>query len=145
MLRAPEMRPVGPTPESVVREFIGVFIEAWPAGDAARVASFFSADAIYRNSPLEEVRGRSAIEETFAAFMAMGGRVAVHLRHLLAHGHIVMTERVDHLFGADQTLSLPVTGICEVHDGLITAWRDYFDLSGLAAGTGPEESGGRLP
>jgi limonene-1,2-epoxide hydrolase len=132
-------------PESVVREFIDVFVEAWPAANAARVASFFSADAIYHNVPLEEVRGRAAIQATFAAFMAMGGRVAVDVRHLLADGHIVMTERVDHVVGADRTLSLPVMGICEVHDGLITAWRDYFDLTGLAAGTGPGEAGGQLP
>jgi hypothetical protein len=32
-----------------------------------------------------------------------------------------------------------------VHDGLLTAWRDSFDLTGLAGGTGPDESGGRLP
>jgi limonene-1,2-epoxide hydrolase len=145
MLGTAEVQPVARTPESVVREFIDVFIEAWPAGDAARVASFFSADATYHNGPLEEVRGRPAIQDTFAAFMAEGGRVAVDLRHLLAHGHVVMTERVDHLVGEGGTLSLPVMGICEVHDGLITAWRDYFDLGGLTAGTGPAEPGGRLP
>jgi limonene-1,2-epoxide hydrolase len=136
---------VAPTPESVVREFIDGFVEAWPSANAARVASFFSADATYRNGPLEEVRGRSEIQAAFAALMAMGGRVAVELRHLLADGPIVMTERVDHLFGVDRTLSLPVMGICEVRDGLISAWRDYFDLTGLAAGTGPDGLGRPLP
>jgi limonene-1,2-epoxide hydrolase len=109
------------------------------------VASFFSADATYHNMPLEVVRGRPAIEATLAAFMAVGGRVSVDLRHLVAAGDIVMTERVDHLAGEDRTSSLPVMGICEVHDGLITAWRDYFDLSAFAALTGPDESGRRLP
>ena len=144
MLVTAEVQSVARSPESVGREFIAVFMEAWPAADAARVASFFSADATYRNGPLEEVRGRSAIQATFAAFMAVGGRVALELRHLIADGNIVMTERVDHLIGEDRTFSLPVMGICEVHDGLITAWRDYFDLSGLAADTGPEKPGGRL-
>jgi limonene-1,2-epoxide hydrolase len=144
MLVTAEVQSVARSPESVVREFIAVFMEAWPAADAARVASFFSADATYRNGPLEEVRGRSAIQARFAAFMAVGGRVALELRHLIADGNIVMTERVDHLIGEDRTLSLPVMGICEVHEGLITAWRDYFDLSGLAADTGPEKPGGRL-
>jgi limonene-1,2-epoxide hydrolase len=119
-----------------------VFVEAWPAADAARVASFFSDGAAYRNGPLEELRGRPAIQATFAAFMAMGGRVAVDLGHLVAGGPIVMTERVDHFVGEDRTLSLPVMGICEVHDGVITAWRDYFDLGGLVATTGPELAGG---
>jgi limonene-1,2-epoxide hydrolase len=136
---------VAKTPESIVREFIDVFVEAWPAADATRVASFFSEDAVYRNGPVEEVHGRPAIEATFASFMAMGGRVSVDVRHLLAEGPIVMTERVDHFVGEDRTLSLPIMGIMEVRDGAITAWRDYFDLNGLAAGTGRGEAGGRLP
>jgi limonene-1,2-epoxide hydrolase len=32
----------------------------------------------------------------------------------------------------ERTITLPMMGICEVHDGLITAWRDYFDLNQLA-------------
>ena len=115
----------------MVREFIDVFVEAWPQGDAARVASFFSDDAVYHNVPLEEVRGRAGIEATFADFMAMGGRVSVDLRHLLADATLVMTERVDHFVGEDRTISLPMMGICEVRDGVITAWRDYFDLNQL--------------
>ena len=28
----------------------------------------------------------------------------------------------------DRTIALPVAGFFEVHDGKITAWRDYFDM-----------------
>jgi limonene-1,2-epoxide hydrolase len=48
---------------------------------------------------------------------------------MVADGPIVMTERVDHFIGAETTSSLPLMGIIEVHDGAITAWRDYFDLN----------------
>jgi limonene-1,2-epoxide hydrolase len=41
-------------------------------------------------------------------------------------------ERVDHFVGDQQTIVLPVVGVFEVHDGKITAWRDYFDSAGLA-------------
>ena len=30
---------------------------------------------------------------------------------------------------ADKWVELPVTGVFEVHDGLITYWRDYFDAA----------------
>ncbi len=44
-------------------------------------------------------------------------------------GPIVILERLDrHLFG-DKWVELPVTGVYEVHDGLITYWRDYFDTA----------------
>jgi limonene-1,2-epoxide hydrolase len=118
-------------PANVVRRFIEAFIEAWPRGDVAQVSAFFSEDAIYHNVPLKPAIGREAIDDAFAQFMAMGGRVGVELRHLLSDDRLVMTERVDHFTSDDRTISLPIMGICEVHDGLITAWRDYFDLSQL--------------
>jgi limonene-1,2-epoxide hydrolase len=69
---------------------------------------------------------------TFADFMGLGGRVSVDLLHLVADGDIVMTERVDHFIGSGTSISLPVMGIIEVHDQVITAWRDYFDLGAFA-------------
>ena len=62
--------------------------------------------------------------------MKVGGEVDVEMIHMMAEGPIVMTERVDHLTRADgTTASLPMMGVIEVHDGLVVAWRDYFDLS----------------
>jgi limonene-1,2-epoxide hydrolase len=119
--------------EETVREFIATFMEAWPQGDAARLGLFFSPDATYHNIPLEPVVGRAAIEATFTGFMNMKGRVAVDIAHLLSNGPIVMIERIDHFVTPQRTLSLPLMGIIEFHDGLITAWRDYFDLGQIAS------------
>ena len=109
---------------------MAAFVEAWPAADATALGSFFSEDALYQNGPLEPVRGRAAIESTFAQFMKVGGEVDVEMIHMMAEGPIVMTERIDHLTRADGTAtSLPIMGVIEVHHGLVAAWRDYFDLS----------------
>jgi limonene-1,2-epoxide hydrolase len=119
-----------PTPVETVQDFIAAFKKAWPTADTVAMGSFFSEDAVYLNGPLEPVRGRVAIEATFAQFMRIGGQVDVEMIHMVAEGPIVMTERVDHLTRADgTTASLSMMGVIEVHDGLITAWRDYFDLS----------------
>ncbi len=119
-------------PADVVRDFIDAFIDAWPRGDPAGLVTYFTEEAIYHNVPLEPAVGRDAIRDTFAQFMAMGGTVSVELRHLLSNDKIVMTERVDHFVSDDRTIALPMMGICEVQDGLITAWRDYFDLDHLS-------------
>jgi limonene-1,2-epoxide hydrolase len=119
------------TPVETVREFIAVFIAAWPHGDATPLGQFFSEDAIYHNVPMEPVHGREAIVATFADFMRMGGQVSVDITHIVAEGPIVMTERVDYFIGAGTSISLPLMGIIEVDDGAITGWRDYFDLSQL--------------
>jgi limonene-1,2-epoxide hydrolase len=80
-------------------------------------------DADYHNVPLEIVRGRAAIMSTFSEFMRMGGHVDVDIIHMVADGPIVMTERVDHFTNDDgSTISVPLMGIIEVHDGFITAW-----------------------
>ena len=66
--------------------------------------------------------------------MKVGGQVDVEVIHMMAEDPIVMTERIDHLTRADgTTASLPMLGVIEVHDGLVTAWRDYFDLSQFAS------------
>ena len=47
-------------------------------------------------------------------------------------GPVVLLERLDrHLFG-DKWVELPVTGAYEVHNGVITYWRDYFDYATIA-------------
>ena len=66
--------------------------------------------------------------------MKVGGEVDVEMIRMIAEGPIVMTERIDHLTRADgTTASLPMMGVVEVHDGLVTVWRDYFDLSQFAS------------
>jgi limonene-1,2-epoxide hydrolase len=59
----------------------------------------------------------------------MGGEVNVDLRHIVVDGPVVMTERVDHVTLGEKTASLLIAGVFEVHDGVITAWRDYFDAT----------------
>lgn len=123
-----------PTPRQTVEAFMAAFMDAWPVGDAARVASFFSDDAAYHNGPLAPVRGRSAIRATVAEFMALGGAVDVEVVHVVDDGPLVMIERVDRFTTADGgSGALPVAGVFEVRDGLITAWRDYFDLAQVAS------------
>jgi limonene-1,2-epoxide hydrolase len=116
------------TSAQTVQDFIAVFMKAWPTADPGPLGPFFEENAVYHNVPLEVVTGRPAIMSTFAEFMGMGGQVDVDIIHMVADGPIVMTERADHFTTDGTTISLPMMGVIEVHDGLIAAWRDYFDL-----------------
>jgi limonene-1,2-epoxide hydrolase len=117
------------SPAQTIAAFVKAFIAAWPTGNAERLGEFFSDDAAYHNGPLPPVKGRKAIVANLAGFMALGGHVDVDMIHILSDGPLVMTERVDHFTTADGKISLPVMGTFEVQDGVITSWRDYFDLS----------------
>ena len=100
---------------------------AWPTGDAAILARFFDDEAEYRNGPLEPVRGREAITASLTQQMGLGGEVDADIINIISDGSIVMTERVDYWKSDDKTIPLRIMGVFEVHDGVITAWRDYFD------------------
>ena len=118
-----------PSAEGVVRDFMATCKAAWPTGNATTLAPFFSEDAEYRNGPLNPVKGRAAIAASLAAMMSMGGEVDADIRHLAADGPVVMTERVDYWRTGEKTAGLRIAGVFEVHDGVITAWRDYFDAN----------------
>jgi limonene-1,2-epoxide hydrolase len=113
--------------EEVVRDFMAAFMAAWPTGDAAALSRFFSEDAEYHNGSFEPVHGRGDIVADLTRMMSLGGEVDADVRHLLSDGSVVMTERVDYVRLGLKTATLRIAGVFEVHDGVITAWRDYFD------------------
>lgn len=127
------------TPIDTVHEFVAAFVTAWPTGDASSLGPFFSESATYHNGPLEPACGPEAIMAAFAVMMQLGGEVGVEEVRVVADGPIVMTERVDHWKGDEHTAHLRVAGLVEVHDGLITAWRDYFDLAEFTSQVSPSE------
>ena len=113
------------TPLDVVTSFCG----AWEELDIDRIIEHFRPDAVYHNIPVDPVTGHEAIRAFIEGFSAGWEKVVFEVRHVVAEGNIVMTERVDHFVSADRTISLPVMGVFEVEDGRIAAWRDYFDLN----------------
>jgi limonene-1,2-epoxide hydrolase len=113
-----------PTPLEVVNDFCAAVNKQ----DLDAVVASFSDDAVYHNIPLEPIVGRDAIRETLSGFLATLGTMTFETLHAFADGPIVATERVDRFTTDDRTIALPVAGFFEVHDGRITAWRDYFDM-----------------
>jgi limonene-1,2-epoxide hydrolase len=112
-----------------VREFIGACVRA----DADEFASYFTEDAIWWNSPWQAVKGREAIRDTLRRGAERMKALPWEIRHILAEGDVVMTERVDHFLVGKERVSVPCMGIFELRDGKIAAWRDYWDLKQFEA------------
>ena len=110
-------------------ETVTRFCAAWSKLDIDEIVGFLSEDAVYHNIPLDPVTGRDAIKATIAGFTAGVDRIEFEIRNAAVDGNVVLNERVDRFFAPDRTIELPVMGTFEVADGLITAWRDYFDLN----------------
>lgn len=110
-------------------EKVMAFIAAWEARDIEKILSLMTADAFYHNIPMQPVQGRDAIRAMLSAFLASATDVRWAVHHIAeTPAGVVLTERTDVFHMGPKTLSLPVMGAFEFRDGLIAAWRDYFDL-----------------
>src|SRR5262245_54957203 len=99
-------------------------IDAWRALDWARVVSTFSADGILQIVPLEPYRGRAAIKAHLDQVAAGIERLDFTIKHLNAVGHIVFFERTDDFVYRGRAASVAVSGVMEIGDGHVKAWRD---------------------
>ncbi|WP_244489897.1 limonene-1,2-epoxide hydrolase family protein [Rhizobium sp. Leaf391] len=90
-----------------------------------------SDDVLYDNVPLPNIVGRNNVrkfDEDFGVGTAF--KVDWTVSNIAASGNVVLNERIDvftHDSGA--TIRLPVMGTVTVENGVITVWRDYFDLA----------------
>jgi limonene-1,2-epoxide hydrolase len=119
--------------ETVVRDFLA----AWPRRDLDELMSFFAPDAVYHNVPVAPCVGGAAIRETFAGFLATMPGIVLDVVNLVANGTVVMAERIDRFVMPNgHRFDLPVTGVFEVRDGKIVAFRDYFNLASFETESG---------
>ncbi|MGD9797904.1 MAG: limonene-1,2-epoxide hydrolase family protein [Acidimicrobiia bacterium] len=122
---------MGAAQEAVVTRFM----EAWGDGtiaepDVETIVAMFTEDAVWQlwipGGPT--LRGREAIRKdiarqvTFARFMRCGPI------HVTSNDRVVFTERLDTFRSGDVTVEHALVAVFEVEpDGLISAWREYFD------------------
>lgn len=121
------------TPEQLVTEFCA----AWSRHDADELVTYFAPDAVYHNMPSAPVTGREAIRASIARFAGSWREVEFRLLGIASSGPTVFTERLDVIRTATGAIDLPVAGVFEVQDDLITHWRDYFDLETFRKGLAP--------
>jgi limonene-1,2-epoxide hydrolase len=110
--------------EKLVREFCG----QWANLDLDVIASYFAEDAVWHNIPFDPINGKKGIRRVLDT-MAEFGDSNFELVNVATNGNIVFTERVDRFVIKGKNVAVPVTGVFEVNDGKITAWRDYFDYN----------------
>ena len=105
------------------------FTAAWKARDVEKIMSFFTADCVYHNIPMDPLRGTEAIRGLIQTFVGMASELEFIVHHIAeTSSGTVLTERTDKFLIDGKWVELPVMGTFEFRDGKISAWRDYFDL-----------------
>ena len=84
--------------------------------------------------PIPTVHGPDGIRGVLEPFFAPVLSNEFVIRATAEAGDVVFMERLDRHQLANGWVELPVTGVFEVHDGLITAWRDYFNFATIEQG-----------
>ena len=118
--------------ERVIRDFIA----AWSRLDAAELAAFFTEDGVYHNMPTRPIAGREAVQGFIAGFAKDWSATTWEILNIVAHGNVVIAERIDRTRVGDKRVDLPCCGVFEMAGGKIKVWRDYFDLATYRAALG---------
>ena len=115
-------------------DLVTEFCAQWAEPDPARLAEYFTEDGIYHNMPMPPSQGRTAIQEFIAGFTAMCDGIDFVVHRQVSDGDLVFNERTDIMrLKNGNRVELPVTGVFEIRDGKIAAWRDYFDMATVTA------------
>ncbi len=117
-------------PIDVVQDFLALMAKL----DYDNALLLVSDDCEYTNMPMGTVHGPDGIRGVLEPFFAPTLENEWIIKATAVNGPIVFVERLDRHRLANGWAELPVTGVMEVHDGRITAWRDYFDMQTIVDG-----------
>jgi limonene-1,2-epoxide hydrolase len=117
------------TPDEIVTEFM----QRVEAKEVERAFELCADDLVYENVPIMAYESKQAALEFLGPFVAGTEEVEWIVHRQAATGDVVMNERTDRFRFGDKWVEVKVAGIWEVKDGLITLWRDYFDMAEMNA------------
>lgn len=115
------------TPTETVTAFIG----CWNSGDMEAMYELCADDVVWHNIPMDPIAGKPAMREAVAGFMVNVAGCQWDTHAIAENENTVLTERTDAFTLKDgRKASIRVMGTFELDgDGLITKWRDYFDMA----------------
>lgn len=114
-------------------EIATIFFGHWTANRIDDALAMLSDDVLYDNVPLPNVIGRDNVRKFHEDFgVGTAFKVDWTVMNIAASGSVVFNERID-IFTHESSaiITLPVMGTVTVENGIITVWRDYFDLAGF--------------
>lgn len=127
-------------------EVVRRFCETLSRRDAAAVRPMLTDEAIYQNVGMAANVGADAVVADLAnQYTMFPEEYRFEIKHVAAHGNVVLTERVDHLAGPGMKMALPVMGAFVVDGDRIVRWTDYFDSALIGKILGGEDIGPLIP
>ena len=108
---------------------VHAFLNAIKAFDYDAAMTLIDANCVYENMPMGKAIGPAGVRGVLEPFFAPTLENEFLILRELTSGSTVFTERLDRHRLATGWVELPVAGVWEVENGLITVWREYFDAA----------------
>lgn len=108
---------------------VQAFLDAFESMDFDAALAHLGAECEYTNVPMGTVYGHDGVRSVLEPFFAPIHENEFVLLRRASEGAVVFVERLDRHRLDHGWRELEVNSVFEVHDGLITVWRDYFDLA----------------
>jgi limonene-1,2-epoxide hydrolase len=109
-------------------DVVNAFLQAAAARDYGTALTLVTDDVDYQNMMMPATTGKAALQETCEALLSICTASEWLVHKEIAHGDLVMNERTDRFEMGGVWTDLPVAGVFVLTGGLISSWRDYFDL-----------------
>lgn len=107
---------------------VNAFMQHIESKDIDSAVALLADDVSYENMPIDPISGRDAVRQVLEGFLQPAVHVEWRVLREWEVGGTVINERLDRFQIGDGWLELPVAGFFQVENGLITLWRDYFDM-----------------
>ena len=104
------------------------FVTSWERQNVDEVLDYFSEDAVWRPGPLKPAVGKAALRDAISAWFGGVRHLGAEIHTQVSDGKTVMHERTDRYMLGDREMSGIHASVFEIENGVITAWREYFDL-----------------
>ena len=109
-------------------DIVNLFISKIESRELDAALEHVSDDCYYDNVPIGDMNGKEDMLQFLSGLLKGEGPVECEVVRQTCSGNTVMNERLDRFNTASgRSIEIPVMGVFEVNEGLITFWRDYFD------------------
>jgi limonene-1,2-epoxide hydrolase len=117
------------TTQMSAADTVHAFLNAVTAFDYDAAMTLIAEDCQYENMPMGKAVGPAGVRGVLEPFFSPTLENEFIILRELMNGDTVVTERLDRHRLATGWVELPVAGVWEVENGLITVWREYFDAA----------------
>lgn len=121
-------------PHEALGDLVRQFVSAIELKDIDTACAMLAADCEYDNVPMGPRFGPEAVRAGLEPFVNACSQIDWVIHHQVAFADAegtgtVMNERLDRFHMGGRWVEVPVAGLFRISGGLITLWRDYFDLA----------------